>query len=656
LKKKNYANDLWGGQARSCSDWASFQVGVDLTEEGMDHIEEITEIIFAYINMLRSSGPQEWIYKENLEVAKNNFRFLSKSKPQGYACSLAERMQNYKPDDVLSGPYFTTEYDPKLVTDILGYLTPENMILSVTGRKFKGETKLVEKWYGTEYNDMKIDSDLLSKWSEVEYPKSDLHLPEKNDLIATDFALRSPPSNHDPDQPKLIVNDDLARLWFKVDDKFGMPKLNVICTLTTPLAYQSAESLCLTQLYVACLNELINEFSYMAAMAGLNSSISNSRVGLEVSVSGFNHKLHLLMDKILVTISEFGESVTESLFDRMKEKSLKGLKNFFFNQSYHHAGNATDLILGPISFPYEERVEAMEEVTFQDLLSYSQSVLSRSFCEMLIHGNATTDEAKKFLEVIKANLKYKKLLKSSFPESRVAMLNPGTDYVHRFREYNPEEANSCVQCVFQVGCDDLEISSVLSVLCHLLSEPAFDVLRTKETLGYIVYTAKKASEHVAGVQFIIQGDANPPDYLDERVEAFLETFRGKIEDMDKEEFGRNKQAVIEKLLEKDKNLNEEFSKYYAYIVKDTYTFQRRNDLAEIIKDKVGKDTVLAFFDRYMRRGGEGRRKLTTMVYGKGVEMPEKEGGETVQIKDKGTWKHKCKLFEGVDDVEFAKFE
>ena len=41
LKKKNWANDLWGGQARSCSDWASFQVGCDLTEEGMEHVEEV---------------------------------------------------------------------------------------------------------------------------------------------------------------------------------------------------------------------------------------------------------------------------------------------------------------------------------------------------------------------------------------------------------------------------------------------------------------------------------------------------------------------------------------------------------------------------------------------------------------------------------------
>ena len=414
---------------------------------------QITEVIFAYINMLRSEGPQEWIYNENLEVASNNFRFLSKSKPQGYACSLAERMQNYEPVDVLSGPYLTKEYDPDLVKDIMGYLRPENMILSVTGKKFKGKTELVEKWYGTEYNDSKLDESLLKRWAEIEFPRTELHLPEKNDLVATDFELRSPPPNHDSSQPKLIVNDDLARLWFKVDDKFGMPKLNVMCTLVTPFAYSSVENLCLTKLYVACLNELINEFSYMAAMAGLNSSISNTRDGIEVSVSGFNHKLHLLMDKIIATIAGFGETITESLFERMKEKNVKSLKNFFFNQSYHHAGNASDLILGPTAYPYEERVEAMEEVTLEDLLTFSKGVLSRSFCEMLVHGNATAEEATKFLDVVKDNLKYRKLLSSSFPEDRVAMLEEGKDYVHRFREYNEDEANSCVQCVFQVSED-----------------------------------------------------------------------------------------------------------------------------------------------------------------------------------------------------------
>ncbi|GMH47195.1 hypothetical protein TrRE_jg322 [Triparma retinervis] len=198
---------------------------------------------------------------------------------------------------------------------------------------------------------------------------------------------------------------------------------------------------------------------------------------------------------------------------------------------------------------------------------------------------------------------------------------------------------------------------MVNVLAHLLCEPAFDILRTKETLGYIVYSARKLNAHVVGLQFIIQGDANPPDYLDERVEAFLETFRSKMVSMTEEEFGANKDSVVEKLLEKDKNLNEESGRYYAYISRRTYTFQRASQLAERIRTSVGKGEVLAFFDDVMRRGGKGRRKLTTMVYGKGQAMPEQEeGGRNVVEGDKGNWKRTCRMWAGLKEVDFKEFE
>jgi hypothetical protein len=53
-------------------------VDVTLTEDGMskicvhitltvsDHIDEIIEIVFSYVKLVRSSGIQEWIYNEVL--------------------------------------------------------------------------------------------------------------------------------------------------------------------------------------------------------------------------------------------------------------------------------------------------------------------------------------------------------------------------------------------------------------------------------------------------------------------------------------------------------------------------------------------------------------------------------------------------------------
>ena len=252
----------------------------------MDHIDEIVDVCFGYINMLKKEGPKEWIFKENLEVSSNTFRFLSKSRPQGYACSLAEKLQNYDHEDVLSGPYLASKYDPELITKILGHLRADNMIVTVTGRKFKGQTSEVEKWYGTEYNERPIEEDMIKRWDGISFPESDLHLPEKNELIATDFELRD--SSGFNAAPKLIVNTDLARVWYKPDDKFSMPKLNVMATLQAPSVYSDPDSYCCAQLFVSCLNEIMNEFSYMASMAGLSSSVSSSRGEAEESSSRFS--------------------------------------------------------------------------------------------------------------------------------------------------------------------------------------------------------------------------------------------------------------------------------------------------------------------------------------------------------------------------------
>ena len=294
--------------------------------------------------------------------------------------------------------------------------------------------------------------------------------------------------------PKLIVNSDLARVWYKPDDKFKMPKLNVMATLHSPHVYAEPESYCCAQLWVSCLNEMTNEFAYMASMAGLSSSVSSSRVGIEVSVSGFNHKLHILMGKVFETIKSFDTLLTASLFDRIKEKTMKTMKNFYYSQPYSHAGQATDIILGPVMFQVQERLAALEGIEIDDLKVFSKKLLKRTFVEMLVHGNATAEEAKRFLDVVVSSIEPKPLFPSTKANHRVARLKRGRDYVYRFKCYNDQEANSCCQDIFQLSADTVKISASSYFLAHLINEPCFDILRTKETLGYIVFSGRKVRD------------------------------------------------------------------------------------------------------------------------------------------------------------------
>jgi secreted Zn-dependent insulinase-like peptidase len=74
------------------------------------------------------------------------------------------------------------------------------------------------------------------------------------------------------------------------------------------------------------------------------------------------------------------------------------------------------------------------------------------------------------------------------PRTTVAQLPPAT--VHIFRKAAPSAAqgNSAIELLLQCGADAQPQASVLELVLHLVREPAFDQLRTKEALGYLVHT------------------------------------------------------------------------------------------------------------------------------------------------------------------------
>ena len=58
-----------------------FLISIQLTDAGLENVNEVVAIVFKYLEILRTAGPQEWIHEETSTVADCNFRFLSKRNP-----------------------------------------------------------------------------------------------------------------------------------------------------------------------------------------------------------------------------------------------------------------------------------------------------------------------------------------------------------------------------------------------------------------------------------------------------------------------------------------------------------------------------------------------------------------------------------------------
>jgi insulysin len=533
LKELGWANELSAGESRGCTDWASFAVSIEVTDEGLKHANDVVEIVFAYINLIRQTGPEQWIHDETATVADCQFRFLSKRPPMDYTCSLASAMQLYLPEHVLSGPYKIHDYQPDAIVECLSYLTPSNMLLMIMDKSLEGTTKLAEKWYGTPYSLESLDEPQLDKWAKASFESElvggadNLHLPEKNELIASDFSLRED-LGAPKDEPRLYMDNKNCRLWYKPDNVFEMPKLNVIALLKSNLTEQSVKNNVLCLVWVQLLQELCTDFTYNASMASLHSSFQNSRLGVEIHVSGYNHKLNILLQRIVEEMVSLPDNVTPELFERIHDKVMKQYQQFMYSQPYQHVIYAVDLTLENAKFPIEEKMRVLEEeIALADVVDFSKALLGSHKLELLVHGNATLDEATTLANTLLDGLKPEAPSKS--PERRVVKLETGREYVHRLKEFNVEDTNSSLGALYQVGVTDIETNATLSLLHHMAREPAFNELRTQEQLGYIVFsTVKTSGNNIKSLMFLIQSDSHDPIHCDGRVEAFLERFRTKL--------------------------------------------------------------------------------------------------------------------------------
>lgn len=137
-------------------------------------------------------------------------------------------------------------------------------------------------------------------------------------------------------------------------------------------------------------------------------------------------------------------------------------------------------------------------------------------------------------------------------------------YRQHSQYFNPEEINSAIENIYIFGVEvgpsademGLTAEATLQLISHLLSEPCFDQLRTKEQLGYIVSVSHTKISQLIALRVIVQSNHKDPEHLDDRIELFLTQYRETLSCMGSEDFKANVHAVREQLLEKPKNLNQ----------------------------------------------------------------------------------------------------
>uniref|UniRef100_A0AAR5Q891 Insulin-degrading enzyme n=1 Tax=Dendroctonus ponderosae TaxID=77166 RepID=A0AAR5Q891_DENPD len=622
LKLRGWSNSLVAGQRTSLRGFSFFGISVDLTEEGLKHVNDIVKLIFQYINMMKREKPQQWVQDENRDIGNMIFRFKDKESPRSYISNIVNSLQYYPLEDVLYANYMLSEWKPDLIEEVWDNFDPEKARLSVVAKAHAAICTETEPWYGTKYKEEKIPSETLKEWKNAGFCQ-EFRLPEQNEFIPTDFTLYQQ-EDSESDNPVIIEDSALTRVWFKQDNKFLLPKANVMFDFVSPLAYLDPLNCNLTHMFVQLFRDELNEYAYAAELAGLKWELINTKYGLILGIGGYNSKQDILLKKIMEKLTTF--KVDPKRFHIWKENYIRNLQNFSAEQPYQHAVYYLTVLLTEHSWSKEELLASIDQISVDRLEAFIPQMLSKMHIECLVHGNASKDRALEMVQIVESALKRSMNMSPLLPRqlllNRELKLEDGCHY--SYEKENKVHKSSCIEVYYQCGLQSRENNVKLELFCQLIQEPCFNVLRTKEQLGYIVFSGVRKSNGVQGLRIIVQSERHP-SYLDGRIEEFLKSMQNYIRNKDSRSF-RHREALAAHRLEKPKQLAALTNQFWVEITSQQYHFNRAEDEVAYLRT-LTKSDVLDFYQDQLMDEAKRRKKLAVRV------ISTAEGGAGVQNGD-----------------------
>lgn len=356
-----------------------------------------------------------------------------------------------------------------------------------------------------------------------------------------------------------------------------------------------------SSLYSSLLASLFNEAraqeTYDAHLAGLQWSLSLGASGIKLRCFGFSDRLPDLALKVLDDFFSGEFLQDEKFFLSSKDRLIRGLRTYFESRrADSHARYYRNALLCLEDQGVDESLEIALASTFEDMIEHHQTILrdQERSVQCLFSGNVSSAEATEFFSNAKSKIQsaYKGTPEDFDDEAETLIkkgiferqLQEGEDVELHFSSQNAQEENGAVLCTYQSSIPSfrgenfshplaLHSSSAIRLLCHILREPLFNSLRTKQQLGYIVSSSyemgisSQSNENgqvpiSTPVDFIsinvLSQKMAPPDIVD-RIDEFIQMFRQSLETMPESEINDHAESLATKLLKPIQKLQTEAS-------------------------------------------------------------------------------------------------
>ncbi|XP_018306508.1 nardilysin-like [Mycetomoellerius zeteki] len=570
-----------------------FKIIIDLSNEGKQHMMEVLEGIFSYINLLKKEGPQKRIYDEFSKSTEIKLRYLDEKHPADNVKDLCINLHLYPSRDYITGSTLYFEYDPEVITKILDYLTPETANITIFGKDFDSlELDKVDSWSKACYTDIEISQKWIEHWKSIE-PLPNFYLPIENECFDIERLLEIMPTKV-PKYPVKWYSDSVSELWYRPDPKFGLPKSYMYIHIISHLGLQSPENAALISVYCNMIKRLVDE-SCSTVQTGYVYDIDVSGKGIIIKISGPVPLLLLLT--ITRCMMNCSNQVTKKMFEIIRDQQVDAY-NCTFSRPEKLAEDVRLWILKLVHYTYIDMHNALQHISFEDFQNFAKSFTNRLYIQFLAQGNITQDVAIESMRHCVKTFKCDSLHSSMMQPNRVFQIPLGTSCC-KLKNIDKLDPTSFVINTYQVDPTSIESSVIMNLIIMIM-----------DNLFSPKYEFDDLIRHFSGdfmdVDGILEYSITAKSVADElsttkRVEQCIDRFLADFKDfLDK--FSENDLEDVKERLRifkqhADMNVGEEVNRNWNEIMKCQYMFDR-HEREILVLNEIKINELREFFEKY----------------------------------------------------------
>lgn len=574
LKAENLAIALGSSIWDATGNYTVTGISIDLTEAGEANPERVLELVMDYIEMLRQSPYPAYIWEQESTLAKLRDIYSDKGEGADRATDLANRALQFPLEHAEHLPTTFLRQDPDFYYQLLDAMRPQNMLVLLSAKDMETDQK--EDIYGVEYSYSEIGGDLYQRLSNpVINPVQTL--PNPNPFVPQTVELLS-------ERPVRVIDEPGLTLYYGQDREFQRPKVAAQFKVRLPETDYSVGDAVLFELYEAAVNEYVNEIGYDALMAELVYMVRADLEGVSVAAFGYTESAGKLIPYLTDSLKSF--EIEEARFNAIKERLIRGWSNAQYDAAARYIRHFTSAAsYGDYYLPLA-KAEAAAPVSLDDVYAFRDRLFKSGNVEALVYGNISAPEAADMARQFRQSLGLRPV--DVIYENQVLDLKPGNSLV--FKGVVPTN-NSAYRRDYIAGMATPENRVAAAVLDNLTSAPYYSEMRTRQQLGYVVWSFAFNLEDMVRIGFIIQSGDYDPVELASRSDTLVATFPGLLREMPEEAFLKAKAAVRSEIEKKDKTIMEKASRFFRLAYDHGANWNRREESLAALEALTMEDVV-----------------------------------------------------------------